>query len=200
MRKLSITFLAILFAIVSSAQCDGERYREFIFESLDITTDVQYGNNYDLNGNDVALLLDVYEPSGDSQELRPLVIFAHGGSFVGGSKEGADVVPICQDLAKMGFVTSSINYRLGLPLTLALQEPATEAVMRGYHDMKAAIRFFRKDIAENGNTYGIDTDEIYIGGVSAGGFITRPPLDLRRYSGPLASRCHLCQSPRRLPG
>jgi len=68
---------------------------------------------------------------------------------------------------------ASIQYRLGINLaTLNLQGPATEAVVRGFHDMKAAIRYFRKDAAENGNTFAIDIDHIYIGGVSAGGFIT----------------------------
>jgi len=71
----------------------------------------------------------------------------------------------------MGYVVASINYRLGLPITLDLETPATEAVVRGYHDAKAAVRFFRKDIAESGNTYNINTDEIYMTGVSAGGFV-----------------------------
>jgi hypothetical protein len=48
----------------------------------------------------------------------------------------------------------------------------TEAAMRGVQDMKAAIRWFRKDAAENGNVHNIDTDHIYIAGVSAGGYIT----------------------------
>jgi para-nitrobenzyl esterase len=44
-----------------------------------------------------------------------------------------------------------------------------KAVMRAVQDAKAAIRFFRKDVAENGNTYGIDPNQIFIGGSSAGG-------------------------------
>src|SRR5690606_13040221 len=95
------------------------------------------------------LLLDVYMPSGDSETMRPLVIFAHGGYFLGGSKEGNDVVPICQDLARMGYVTASIDYRLGIPIQLPLDGPFMEAIMRGVQDMRAAIRFFRKSVAEN---------------------------------------------------
>jgi para-nitrobenzyl esterase len=44
-------------------------------------------------------------------------------------------------------------------------------VLRAVQDAKAAIRYFRKDVAENGNTYKIDTANIFMAGVSAGGFV-----------------------------
>ena len=34
--------------------------------------------------------------------------------------------------------------------------------------MKAAVRYFRKDVAENNNAYGINPDFIFVGGYSAG--------------------------------
>ncbi|MEZ4827206.1 MAG: T9SS type A sorting domain-containing protein [Bacteroidia bacterium] len=34
------------------------------------------------------------------------------------------------------------------------------------------MRFFRKDVAENGNTYGVNPDKIAIGGVGTGGYIS----------------------------
>jgi hypothetical protein len=34
--------------------------------------------------------------------------------------------------------------------------------------MKAAVRYFRKDVAENSNSYGINSDLIFVGGYSAG--------------------------------
>ncbi len=48
---------------------------------------------------------------------------------------------------------------------------AGAAVMRAVQDGRAAVRFFRKNVAENGNTYKVDTNNIYFGGISAGGFI-----------------------------
>jgi dienelactone hydrolase len=132
---------------------------------------VEYGSNFLFNGDPDVLLMDVYEPENDTETARPLIIFAHGGFFVGGDKDGAEVKPVCIDMAKMGYVTASINYRLGFPIQLELEQPMTEAVLRGVHDMKAAVRWFRKDVAENGNTFSINPDEIYIAGVSAGGFI-----------------------------
>ncbi|MGB0136119.1 MAG: carboxylesterase family protein [Flavobacteriales bacterium] len=169
------TLLLALFAAPAllTAQCDGERYREFVFDSFAKSADILYGSNYDFNDNLQDLYLDVYTPNGDTETARPLVILAHGGSFMFGAKDGEDVVPLAEDLTKMGFVVASIQYRLGINLvTLNLEGTATEAVVRGFHDMKAAIRYFRKDVAENGNSFGIDPDQIYLGGVSAGGFIT----------------------------
>jgi len=48
---------------------------------------------------------------------------------------------------------------------------ATKAVMRAVQDMKAAIRFFRKDFYTNGNSYHIHPNYIFAGGSSAGAFM-----------------------------
>jgi para-nitrobenzyl esterase len=94
-----------------NAQC-GNRYHDFIFSSVDVTSNIVYGNNVTFNNSASILKLDVYRPTGDTDTLRPLIIFAHGGSFVGGSKTGNDMIPLCTDFAKMGYVTASIDYRL----------------------------------------------------------------------------------------
>jgi len=152
-------------------QCDGDRFREFTFTDFTVTSNLEYGENVTHQGTAEVLTLDVYQPANDAETSRPLVIFAHGGFFLSGSKNGGDIVPLCQDLAQMGYVTASINYRLGFPFS-NLEASMTEAAMRGVQDMKAAIRWFRKSVAEDGNPYGIDPDHIYIGGVSAGAYIT----------------------------
>jgi len=172
MRSILLLISFLSSSIISLTQCEDGRYVDIIFSSATVESDILYGNNIDFEGNSQDLFLDVYTPEEDSETTRPLVIFAHGGSFVAGSKEGLDVVPLCNDFARMGYVTSSIQYRLGIPLTFFLEQPATEAVVRGFHDMKAAIRFFRKSVEEAGNPYGIDVNHIYLAGVSAGGFIT----------------------------
>jgi para-nitrobenzyl esterase len=171
-RTLLATLGVVSLPILLSAQCVDGRYRDMIFPMVSMTTDVEYGSNLSHNGTNTTLLLDVFEPQGDIETLRPLVIMAHGGFFVSGSKEGIDIVPFCNDLARMGYVTASINYRLGFPGTLDLEGPMTQAVMRGVQDMRAAVRYFRKTVAMDGNPFGIDPDQIYIGGLSAGGFIT----------------------------
>ncbi|MES2592912.1 MAG: T9SS type A sorting domain-containing protein [Bacteroidota bacterium] len=157
-----------------NAQCAGGRYHDFIFPGATVTSNVTYGSNAQFNNVALTLKLDVYEPQGDTDTLRPLIIFAHGGSFVGGSKSSADMAKICTDFTKLGYVAASIDYRLymtDLPFPGPDSNDAGAAVMRAVQDGRAAVRFFRKNFSENGNTYGIDTSKIYFGGASAGGLI-----------------------------
>ena len=162
--------LFCLIAQIGFTQCDNGRYQSFIFSDYEVISNIVYGNNQTYLGVSQDLTLDVYRPVGDVSTTRALIMMAHGGSFLTGSKTGPDVVGFCVSMAKMGYVVASINYRLGFPIT-NMQAGATAAVMRGTQDMKAAIRYFRKDVAENNNQYGIDPNEIYAAGVSAGGFI-----------------------------
>ncbi len=166
---------AILFAnLTADAQCTGERYNSFVFPgNPTLTSNIQYGSNLSYNGTATNLKIDVYEPLGDTIAERPLIIMAHGGSFVGGSKTGTDVVPLCKDLAKLGYVVASMQYRLGMnnfPFPGPDSSDATEAVMRAVQDARAAVRFFRKSAADS-NAFRIDPLNIYFAGVSAGGFV-----------------------------
>lgn len=158
-----------------SAQCFGGRYHNYVFPGSTVTSNVQYGSNLKYNNTNLNLLMDIYEPTGDVATDRALVIVAHGGSFVGGSKTGNDVVPLCQSLAKLGYVAVSIEYRVGMTHFPVGGPPdstdAGAAVMRAVHDGRAAVRYFRKNYATGGNTYRIDPNKIYFTGVSAGGFI-----------------------------
>lgn len=173
MKKIfTLIAVAMFFGTINiNAQCTGDRYKMQIFSGFDITSDILYGNNISYTGNSEDLTLDVYEPAGDTETNRPLMIICHGGNFTSGSKTGADVVPIAEDITKMGYVVASINYRLGFEGLFSGQLDsvyATETVVRAVHDYRAAIRYFKKDFSENGNTYGIDTSLIFASGVSAG--------------------------------
>ena len=177
MKKL-YSFLAgslILASASLNAQCPGNRYHDYDFPiTPSKTADVVYGSNVRETGTTQTLLMDVYQPTGDVSTSRALVIVAHGGSFIGGAKNAADVVPICNDLAKLGYVAVSIEYRLGMnnfPFPGPDSADATESVMRAVHDGRAAVRYFRKNARIGGNTYKIDTNNIFFAGVSAGGFM-----------------------------
>ena len=170
MKKILLSLGGILFSTLSFfAQCNDGRYHQFIFPNYSLESDIVYGSNVTYNGAAQSLTMDIYQPIGDGTTPRALVVMAHGGSFISGSKTGPDVIGFCQDLAKMGYVVASINYRLGFGIA-NLQAEATAAVMRGTQDLKAAVRYFRKSVAENGNPYNINPDLIYSAGVSAGGF------------------------------
>ncbi len=177
MKKFySLCFSVAVFAATvnsySQNDCGNGRYLNKIFTNYALTSNIAYGQNFKVNGQSQTLLLDVYQPQGDdSTVLRPLIIWIHGGTFVGGSKTGTDVAPLSQDFAKMGFVATSIEYRVGMqdyPLPGPDSVDATESVVRAVHDARAAVRFFKKNFTEGGNTYKIDTNLIFVAGVSAG--------------------------------
>lgn len=171
MKKLLLLLSLIIMAFTVNAQCDGSRYQSFVFSDFTVTTDIEYGSNLDMNGDQESLLMDVYTPNGDTETSRPLIIVCHGGYFLGGDKGETDVVPLCEDFVKMGYVVASINYRVGVELLASLQTPYGQTVMRAVQDFRACVRWFRKNAAEDGNTYGINPDLIFAGGDSAGGFL-----------------------------
>lgn len=151
------------------SQCDG-RYDTEIFNSVTKTEDVNYSDVYTGSHHE----MDIYTPNGDTETNRPLILFMHGGSFYGGDKGDADCRDFCESFAKRGYVTASVNYRLVGLLDvvnfLTYNSAQYEAVLKATADIRSAIRYFRKD-AVNGNSHGIDTNTIFIGGSSAGGII-----------------------------
>lgn len=166
MLRSLLPFLAFCAFTASFAQeCGTGRYTNYAyFTTIDSIAGVPFGSNTNLNGDDQVLRMDVYEPTGDALQARPVVLVAYGGSFVSGTR--ADVAPFCQVLAHLGYVAVAMDYRVGFFLP---NESTTEhAVMRCVHDIKGCIRFLRKSVAENGNPYHIDQDRIIVGGVSAG--------------------------------
>ncbi|MEX2485893.1 MAG: T9SS type A sorting domain-containing protein [Brumimicrobium sp.] len=174
MKKVYLLGLAITSMVAVQAQdCSSGRYKNEVFQDFDQTLDIVYGNNTTWNNSGtIDLELDVYEPQGDTEAERPLLIFIHGGTFILGSKEESDVKPLAEIFARKGFVTSSMNYRLGMKniLTGPDESDASEAVMRATQDARAAVRFFKKSVVEDANPYGIDTNNIFLVGSSAGGF------------------------------
>lgn len=140
----------------------AERYVDEVFSSVDVTSNIAYGEAPDELGQPETLLLDLYQPAGDTMTGRPVVVFVHGGSFTGGDKAGANNVNYVTQLAKRGVVTASINYRLregGYP-----PEEQFQVVLDAKHDAQAAVRWFRANAA----TYDIDPGRISIAGYSAG--------------------------------
>lgn len=164
---LSITFLSL--SLNAQNYCGSARYDTEVFSTVNITSNVVYGSNTSVNGSTVSLDMDIYEPAGDTASIRPLIIFAHGGSFLGGSKTDGDQVALCNHFAKRGYVAATTNYRLGMGFPID-EANAKKAVWRATQDMKAAVRFFRKDAA-TANTYKIDPNMIFAGGTSAGAFM-----------------------------
>ena len=168
---MNYVLLVLLFIMSSElfSQCDG-RYENEIFDEVSKTI-VEYTDVYNWSALDSGLDMDIYQPVGDTVTNRPVLIFAHGGVYVAGNKNNPPMVSLCEAFAKRGYVTASIQYRLTSSLSLLSPDASdifSQTVLNSVSDMKAAVRYFRKDVAENNNTYGINPDFIFVGGYSAG--------------------------------
>jgi|DEB19_MinimDraft_2_1074335.scaffolds.fasta_scaffold00915_3 para-nitrobenzyl esterase len=168
MKKI-FTIIAAM-AVFTNVQ--AQRYKEKIFTSVSVDS-VVYGSANTFSNAPQDLKMNIYQPVNDTVTNRPLLVLAHGGSFVGGSRYAADVVYLCNEFAKRGYVCVSIQYRLGVDINEILLDQTqagpqfANAVWRGTLDGRAAIRFLRA----NANTYKISTGQVYLGGVSAGGVL-----------------------------
>ncbi len=161
-------FFTLVFSLVINSvfsQCEG-RYETEIFNSVTSTT-INYSDVYTNSQHE----MDIYTPDGDTETNRPLILFMHGGSFTAGTKTMTDCVDFCESMAKKGYVTASLNYRLANPISFISSNTVQyETVLKAVSDAKSAIRYFRKDF-DNGNTYSIDPNTIFVGGYSAGAVI-----------------------------
>ncbi len=98
--------------------------------------------------------LDLYLPKeADSNGKRPLLVWIHGGAWLGGSKQR----PLALRFAEKGYAVASINYRLSQHATFPAQ----------IEDCKAAIRWLRANAAQ----HGYDPNRIGVWGSSAGGHL-----------------------------
>lgn len=168
MKKIylyALSTVASLGLLKAQTPCSTGRYASDTFTNVTVTSNVVYGSNIKANGSAQTLMMDIYQPTGDVETNRPLIIWAHGGSFISGSSTNSDVVALSQAFAKKGYVCVSINYRLGLTPFDSIG--SVRAVLRAVQDMKASIRFFYKDKLTT-DTYKIDTNNIFVGGSSAG--------------------------------
>jgi para-nitrobenzyl esterase len=140
------------------------RYRDAVFTGTVKTSDIQYGEAPDSDGNPVALKLDLYQPMGDTETKRPALVWVHGGSFSGGDKTNVVPVDVASTFTKLGYVVVSINYRLLGSGCIANPSACTSAALEAQHDAQAAVRWLRA----NASTYRLDPTRIGIGGESAG--------------------------------
>ena len=185
-----------------AAQSQACRYLDEIFPSVKVTPDIVYGKNatillFDSLHEAVPqpLILDVYEPEGDTLAIRPLIIYFHSGNFLPypqnqsevGTRRDSSSVEICKKLARRGYVVASADYRLGWnPSPFApiadLRFGLINAAYRGLQDARTSIRFFKKTVAEDENPFKIDPDRIALFGDDTGGYLSVQASALSSFS------------------
>jgi len=170
MRNIFILLIKLI--LIFSYTNAQTRYKDEIFSEVIKTEDVVYGNAPDIPFNfafewfteDIDLTMDIYEGDGDTLTNRPVIIFMHSGGFFTGSNEADDMVALSNSSARMGYVAVSIAYRIGYNIFSIYS--AERAIYRGLQDVSAAVRYLR----EHHSDYGIDYNNIFIWGSSAGAF------------------------------
>jgi len=199
MKKIVLSAVAAL-SIGYAAQAQ-DRYVDEVFTTVDYTFGTVYGQNYHFLpfhdspitpgapgpipplgytptiGN---MTMDVYQPGGDTETDRPLVLVIHSGNFLPryinrsatGDKGDSSVVELANRFAKRGYVTATPRYRLGWNPNGATLVDRTRslltAIYRSIHDIQTCVRFFKANAA----TYKIDPTKIILVGVGSGGYVT----------------------------
>jgi para-nitrobenzyl esterase len=109
------------------------------------------------------LFINVWRPSDVSVDAKlPVYVFIHGGGFINGSSNQADMTEIVE---KAGVVGVSFNYRLGA-LGFFSHPDVKDSGDFGLMDQQAALLW----VHENITVFGGDPTRVTLGGESAGGY------------------------------
>lgn len=153
---LAAGFLWVAFAFVPLASLKGETPAVESAAPAAAVASPQWIKDVDYVGDgNPKHQLDLLLPADRQGKKLPLVVFIHGGSWLGGSRQDGNFM--LQALAKAGYAAASISYRF------SSEKPWPAQI----YDCKAAIRFLRAQAAD----YQIDPNRIGVAGMSAGGHL-----------------------------
>lgn len=197
MKKTLLLALGLVIAGVSSLQAQI-KYVDDIYArgTVTRTSNIRYQYAVSVLTGSAKLdsfFMDIYEPSGNTDAKRPLIIYCHTGSFLPryinklptGARDDSATVEMCTRFAQKGYVVASISYRQGWNPQSQVENirkgTIINAAYRGVQDLSTAIRFFKRNAA-SANTWKIDTTKICVGGQGTGGYVTMAYASLDRQS------------------
>lgn len=156
--------------------------KKYAYDSL---LNITYGTAVNFNGGIDTLQMDIYTPYCDDSahvSRMPLLIWIHGGAFLAGDKGETSITNLCKQFARRGYVTASINYRLGFvaddvawncnfPNYNCMFATDSAEWYRSYYrsiqDAKGALRY----LINRHSIFRIDTNQVFVAGESAGAFV-----------------------------
>jgi len=159
-RRAGAIFAGVVLLATSATGCDWPartRYVHPVFASDNGTTNIVYRTTTTYTGAAIDLKLDIYQPVGDTATERPVMMWMHGGYWIGGSKE--NMTAYAKDSATRGYVGVTIQYRLRNSIA-----DFSAAALDAYDDSVAAAQWLEAHAAQ----YRIDPDAIIAAGYSAG--------------------------------
>ncbi len=157
MRKKTRKLVGTAFLILSTVTCvhgqeldAASRWATIAAYQSEVSPNVVYGV---ANGHE--LKLDVIT-AGPRSQVRPTLIYIHGGGWAGGSKEQYSWFPL--PFVTRGMNLVNVEYRVS---SVALAPAAVE-------DCRCALRW----IYQHSKEYGFDTTKLVVDGHSAGGHLS----------------------------
>lgn len=136
------------------------------FPDVEVTRDLRYGD-------DERHRLNVFQAKAAAKTARPVLVFVHGGGFIGGDK-AIPGMPFYDNIgvwgARHGLVGINMTHRL------APKHPWPA----GSEDVAAALQWIRKNIG----AYGGDPQQVFLMGQSAGAAHVAQFLAQARFASP----------------
>ena len=151
MRNKLQSILAIGLISLGFTASAQTRYLDDVFTAVTVTSEVTYGTNTSvlpmlqgLPPGPASLKCDIYEPTGDTETNRPVIILVHTGSFLPavlngqptGSKTDLSIVEQCTRWAKKGYVAVAMDNRLGWNPTSSDQNVRTSSLLQAAYISK----------------------------------------------------------------
>ena len=140
----------------------SQRYQSEIFEEVEKQTFTYIQREKE------ALQLDLYAPKEVVSKPRPVILYVHGGGFAGGRRDEKRYVQFAERLARMGYLTASISYRLTMKgKSFSCDQPAPNKIktfQMSVEDIRAATQF----LLDKAQKLGINSEQIVLAGSSAG--------------------------------
>ncbi|MEM7106972.1 MAG: alpha/beta hydrolase [Bacteroidota bacterium] len=156
--KLLLLALALNTVIIFTVQ--GQRYQDQIFNEVARMT-VTYLE-------DKQLQMDIYQPVGDAQTDRPVLLFVHGGGFAGGARDEPEIMDFCKNMARRGIVAASMSYTLVMKGKSFSCDQAAANKLATFQSVSDEIVEATQYLMKHKDDLKIDTDLVVLAGSSAG--------------------------------
>ena len=163
----ALIVMALSFTATAQVMNRPVKFKDFVFDDVQVQKNLIYKTNPAPGIKKKYYYFDFYQPATDSTAYRPLIIWLHGGGFKFGKKSSGGLPIWSKTFAQRGYVCAAINYRLSKKHPLKNFTDLVQGCADVVEDLSEAIRFFK----QHNNQYRIDTNNIIVGGNSAGGMI-----------------------------
>lgn len=146
----AIVFIFFSGSFLQAQSTDSAAWAIDVFNQYTVEPNIVYKT---INSTD--LKLDIYRPKGKKDDLRPTLIFIHGGGWTAGTKESYSlrVLPWMQ----VGWTVVNVEYRLA-------KDALAPAAVK---DCRCALRW----VFSNAEKHNVNRNQIVVSGQSAGGHL-----------------------------